>query len=1389
MSKLYGTLGSELWEELRVAFASGRFQQKYVALSHVLALVFEAKGLWEGHAFRASQLQYLIDRYAIPNRAANLIYALGSHLQEATSYSEDTHSATLYRDLYALCLLLYYVYPGSVVPDSLQKLFGEVALKGSSEPEVANIAKGYLRVEVERSTDAYIEGVDVQTGQTLRIDIRDRKEAWGEWQSFRKYLHPRSQIHVVHPRGSAECLFADLLIYEPDYLVNISSIAACFQPEGTSVLQYLYGKFQPQHYSWQIELGNLAGELLDLEVHRKPFVVEDIIRRFAQKKALICASLGNHFENIVHEAHQQAGHIAHVLNVLLPQSSENYQRDALLLEPSFYGQVLGIEGRMDLLQHDFRLLLEQKAGQGAFYRKDEESPRAPQESHRIQVLLYQALLRYMFLLESDATDTFLLYSKYPKGLLRSELTSSDLYRAITLRNEIVWYEEQYRRGGFRILLQLTPDAFHRSENESKLWTDYRAPKLQQWLDSFQTASSLEQQYFLRLARSVAEEQWCAKLGSGATHTGFASKWLTTALERMASGNMLSHLSLRLEADGDGRYAVLELQTEGGAFTLNSNFRVGDIVVVYSCAQGRVPDIRDGIAFKGRVLAIEAHNVRVALTHPQMSRLAWERPSDTFWVLESDINESSYTSQYQGLYLFLQSSVARRELILGTRHPATASAAQSLRGEYGELDHLVMRSRQAKELFLILGPPGTGKTSHVLMSLLREELLDPAGCILLTAFTNRALDEICSKLCAAEIDFIHLGTQHSCAPEFHSYLLEEKVAKCQSVEEIRELITQCRVFCGNTSRITSQRALFKLKRFSLAIVDEASQLLETQLLPLFCANEAAGEHPIQRFVLIGDHKQLPAIAQQADEKAEVTEHELQAIGLENCKTSFFERFYRRYPNDPSVTYFLTKQARMHEDIVAFVNYNFYQGRLVSRHLPHQHKPLPVYDIEQRTGSLLHILARRRFFWVGYVADAPAQAKWEEAKLIAQLVADFVTYFTMRGESFLLERDLGIVVPYRRQINAIRIALQELSVSGAESLTIDTVERYQGSERKVIIYGLTAQTPQELTFLTQTATNEQGYTIDRKLNVALTRARDHLVLLGNMPLLLEDHSYYKLWQYTRRKGSYVQVLGGSKVADRNFCLSTPIVRTSEQVFDPSLLSAFVEVVLRPLETPNPQRGGLALNSLKEEFIENIVGYGCAPQNQPIELVMGESLVTQLTPWEQLLLWAKVLLPEDYLHARELQQRRAIPLQLAAQGSPVVSFLEFGNNIAGILAFLAAYQGDRSLLQYYGIAFSAALQKLLNALLRRAYPDLPPPIFYDDEQLLTDVWEVERSSTIVIHHTHLYRIWSAERLETWAQILERVPQEYPKHRYIFYDLCDPLEAQMRGAKRVRKALDRLL
>ena len=272
------------------------------------------------------------------------------------------------------------------------------------------------RVCVISWDDTYIRAVsdDAQGQAEILVCYADAENRMGEWTYLRGLLWAGCQLNLVRYHVKDDVYFAELIILEPDFLVDVSRLSQCFEEKGATSYYYLLSLIQPPANSAAILMGNMAGLILDRETACPAGQIADYAecaKLFMQQNALAVITCPDSLSGFHAEAQRQQQHIHQVLDILQHEDAW-FHRNHLLLEPSFYCEVLGVQGRMDLLQDDFRVLLEQKAGKRAFQTE------AHREPHYVQMLLYQAVLHYAFHLRNDQISSYLLYSRYPDGLIK-----------------------------------------------------------------------------------------------------------------------------------------------------------------------------------------------------------------------------------------------------------------------------------------------------------------------------------------------------------------------------------------------------------------------------------------------------------------------------------------------------------------------------------------------------------------------------------------------------------------------------------------------------------------------------------------------------------------------------------------------------------------------------------------------------------------------------------------------------------------------------------------------------------------------------------------------------------------------------------------------------------
>lgn len=1098
--------------------APDNLQAKYILLHKVLeqACYELTTGVTLSFANLFSRLDYICkekkmtpsDRYAIQTMRRNCNAAMGDRFQ-----------ADMQEYLYDLRALVRFVslgfeedIPASILPE----------IPHSNRPyqgtRLSHIP--YVRASVTSWNDTQIfAATDSETDPFIIINYA--KGGYdGDLLYLKDLLSENLLLNLLDVRVDEENHYIpNLIVIHPDYLIDISSLAACFREYGHHPLNYFMNKIKPRANTASILMGNLASQFLDDYINeqpQEPVSYPRTIKKFFAASALdFCTCpLPADFHA---QAQAQMMNIRSFVHDVLPHNIRNFNKKNALLEASFICEKLGLQGRVDMMQKDFQVLIEQKAG------KRDEYHRRHKEDHFIQMMLYQGVLMYNFGQETANMQTFLLYSKYADGLLIEHFAENLFRESIKLRNYIVHNEMRLGNGAIgEIVDSLSTDLLNELQIGGKLWNDYQEPQLQTAINTLKRCTPLERAYFNRFFTFVSKEQILSKTGGSndASH-GFAGNWHIPLHEKLEAGNILTGLTIQeKQSSGPGKgYDLIELHIPAQDEDFLPNFRTGDMVILY--AYKEEPDMRKQILMKGNILELQPDRMTLVLRNGQQNKDIIGGKEEVFAV-EHDFSDTSANNGFRGLYAFLSAQADRKELLLGVRPPAQLEDVK-LNGDYGRFNELILKEKQAKDYFLLVGPPGTGKTSCALRFMVEEALSEPDTSILLLSYTNRAVDEICAMLTDSGIadrtPFIRIGNELSCDKRFVPYLLKYSLDDCPKLTDIQQKMARTRIFVGTTTAINNRLNLFTLKHFQLAIIDEASQILEPDLIGILSARHQQ-HNAIDKFVLVGDYKQLPAIAQQSAEEATVTDLLLRNIGLEDCRNSLFERLYKSSPD--TCRSILHKQGRMHPAIAEFPNQTFYyREQLESVPLPHQLEETPYETGLTPQDTIDQLLLERRMVFIP--AEAPDhltcsdKTNPNEARIVATLL-DHI--YRLTESRFDPNRTVGVIVPYRNQIAMIRKEIARLQLPALQDISIDTVERYQGSQRDIIIYSFTIQNFSQLNFLTANTFQESNFLIDRKLNVALTRARKQLLLTGNPHILGANITFYKLMEYIRLHNGYLE-----------------------------------------------------------------------------------------------------------------------------------------------------------------------------------------------------------------------------------------------------------------------------
>ena len=439
---------------------------------------------------------------------------------------------------------------------------------------------------------------------------------------------------------------------------------------------------------------------------------------------------------------------------------------------------------------------------------------------------------------------------------------------------------------------------------------------------------------------------------------------------------------------------------------------------------------------------------------------------------------------------------------------------------------VVSALSAKEVALVHGPPGTGKTT-ALIELIRQALVRKES-VFVTAPSNTACDNILERAVEKGILALRLGHPARIADHLREHTLDFRLAlhplakeiavaqaelgrlenrqkryrerRCpgrdeeqalrrdismlkQDVQHLRKevfkrVMKETEVVIGTPTSVRDKS--IRDKEFDWVIIDEATQATEPiSWIPIACA---------RKVVMAGDHFQLPPTVRSK-------EAEQKGLGI-----TLFERFHKLLA--PEFRTLLERQYRMNETIMGFSSRMFYEGLLVADASVERQTLAGLKGVKSCAMSqepLLFIDTSGKGFEEKLEAGSESRYNPEEAALVLeQLKAHLELGVPADG--------IAVISPYSAQV---RLLCSQFSMPGLE---IDSVDGFQGREKELVL----------VTLVRSNLTGEMGFLNDtRRMNVAMTRARRKLIVIGDGATLSSLPFYKKFIEYAEKVGAYKTV----------------------------------------------------------------------------------------------------------------------------------------------------------------------------------------------------------------------------------------------------------------------------
>ena len=427
------------------------------------------------------------------------------------------------------------------------------------------------------------------------------------------------------------------------------------------------------------------------------------------------------------------------------------------------------------------------------------------------------------------------------------------------------------------------------------------------------------------------------------------------------------------------------------------------------------------------------------------------------------------------------------------------------------ENAVNKVLRAKDVAIVHGPPGTGKTTTLVEAI--YETLRRESQVLVCAQSNMAVDWISEKLVDRGVNVLRIGNPTRVNDKMLSFTYERRfeahpdyemlwaLRKAirevranrkkgdhkfhQKVERLKERATELELRIKNElfgearviacTLVGSSNKLLEGQKFSTLFIDEAAQALEAACwIPI---------RKVSRVILAGDHCQLPPTVKSYD-----------ALKAGLGKT-LMERIVENHPEAISL---LQIQYRMNEQIMRFSSDWFYDGKVISD-ASVKNRGILDYDDPIEWIDTADIGAKEEF-----IGESFGRINKQEALLT---LAVLELYFEKIGKQRILEEriDVGVISPYRAQVQYLRqMVKKEPFFKPYRSLiSINTVDGFQGQERDIILISLVRNNPK----------GDIGFLRDlRRMNVAITRARMKLIILGDKATMSYNNFYKKLYEYS-------------------------------------------------------------------------------------------------------------------------------------------------------------------------------------------------------------------------------------------------------------------------------------
>lgn len=992
--------------------------------------------------------------------------------------------------------------------------------------QIKSIRKGVFK-RASRTLDQYILNCLTPNDTLINIIVRDH------WVSLNFKIN--DIIHIIVSKEGDNFQLVDkdhnLLIWNPDILLSATKISDAIDCKRKTIITQKFTG--PGAASVPLIIGNVTHSIFQkclLNRRIDDEFMDDAIEDELDAYALEIYSVNKSKEDFKSTILEHTSYIKEWIETYVPLKNNNFKlkqkteykaTNILDIEENIMSPVFGIRGLIDVV-------IEAQLSTGGKHVIPLEIKTGRQYiSNSAQVSLYTLLIKQRYEVESFYTS--LVYTKLKECYLNS-VNNKDFRMLVNIRNELSQFlmyaitnlppllnrsscERCFNLEPCMVLNKLTEDG---TADESGIDIDMyndltihlNKPEYKEFYEHWDTLITKEE----GLVNFTKSELWKNSADYRESNGGYCVGNLkVVGCDFSPSNNKFVYM---FERDSSVFPPLTSSQLAKNDRILLSDesmfgLTVGhiklirpDIIIIltdnnWSNSAVKLPDFRieNNQVFKSVLRSNDSKNGLIEIDESVKSK--------SFRIDKDQISVSMAMARFNLLNLFLPDGDSKsRELIVELKAPRFSEEPQF---KYN-INDLVLNDGQLKavdtvskieDYCLILGMPGTGKTTVI--SSLIDCIVKSGKTALISSYTHSAVDNICEKLIKnakkrqEKLSLLRVGTMSRINPNIYPYCLysDQYCEEINNKNDFQSIIDETQIVASTCLGMTD--IIFGMgKRFDYCIVDEASQVpLPVVLGPISFSD---------KFILVGDHYQLPPLVLHPEAKRD---------GLDQ---SLFQILSDKHP---SSVVELTHQYRMCSDIMSLSNELIYDGRLKcgSEVIANQTLMMPSFNSLPISSTFIQDILRpeRKVVFVNEdnisnISEVSIGDKIEnpgEAKMITILIKILLL-------SGVQEKEIGVMSFYKAQLRHFFVSLMKY-----KDIEILTADRFQGRDKDVIIISLVR-------------TEVLGDLLKewRRVNVAITRARCKLIIFGSKKLLESNDQFEGFIDMIKSNGWYYDLREGDE-----------------------------------------------------------------------------------------------------------------------------------------------------------------------------------------------------------------------------------------------------------------------